>query len=141
MCTRPCSRPAEYSRVFVLLFHSTWRSTSVFHARARNSNSTAKAREAKEEEREEARAAPSGQQEVAFLRTRYSESCEMPSRPGYNSIRARGKRVFRARQRARIRRDLRQISRLPRRETAVRSRGAITRDRYAGSEQWVRSAR
>ena len=52
-----------------------------------------------------------------------------------------GKRVFRARQRARIRRDLRQISRLPRRETAVRSRGAITRDRYAGSEQWVRSAR
>lgn len=65
----------------------------------------------------------------------------MPSRPGYNSIRARGKRVFRARQRARIRRDLRQISRLPRRETAVRSRGAIARDRYAGSEQWVRSAR
>lgn len=52
-----------------------------------------------------------------------------------------GKRVFRARQRARIRRDLRQISRLPRRETAVRSRGAIARDRYAGSEQWDRWAR
>ena len=66
----------------------------MFDARARNSNSTAKAREAKEEEREEARAAASGQQEVAFLRTRYSESCEMPSRAGYNSIRARGQACF-----------------------------------------------
>lgn len=49
----------------------------------------------------------------------------------------REERVFQPRHRARISHDLRQISRLSRRETKVRSRTTITRNRYAGREQWT----
>lgn len=49
----------------------------------------------------------------------------------------REERVFQPRHRARISHDLRQISRLSRGETKVRSRTTITRNRHAGREQWA----
>lgn len=63
--------------------------TSIYSFLARSLNSNGKRNENKREEKrkkEKKQRSRGGQQEVEFLRSKYSESCEIPSRAGYNSI-------------------------------------------------------